>query len=356
MRSSYTTQLMASLLTPNARGMSLCSWPQFWMPSCSIFLTFLAMASRSVSASNGLMSSTMSERSPLPLPALRAAFSASIFSWRALAAAMSSAVSSPKRSSSRSSSSAGAAGGAAASAAPAPSAAFSSGFIAGKRSTSLMLFLLLRNMVTRSMPMPQPPVGGRPYSRASQKDSSCSCASSSPLSLSFIWLTKRARWSCGSFNSVYALQISLPPTKSSKRSVRCGFERCFLASGLMMSGWSVMKVGLIKPSSKKSPTSLSRRRAVVRGGLQSTSSLAQSWSRYALASSLLRSSGILMSGTFSRRTSSRPEIIGTRLNGGVKSMVRGSSSPRRWYLMIYEPVISLTMPDTICSVVSTRSW
>uniref|UniRef100_A0A8W7PZG7 Uncharacterized protein n=1 Tax=Anopheles coluzzii TaxID=1518534 RepID=A0A8W7PZG7_ANOCL len=71
---------------------------------------------------------------------------------------------------------------------PAPTAAGclrfgSSGFMAGKSSTSLMLFESVRNMVSRSMPMPQPPVGGRPYSSAVQKFSSTSWASSSPAAL-----------------------------------------------------------------------------------------------------------------------------------------------------------------------------
>jgi hypothetical protein len=43
-----------------------------------------------------------------------------------------------------------------------------------------------RNMASYlSMPMPQPPVGGSPYSRAVQKFSSRNMASSSPLALSF---------------------------------------------------------------------------------------------------------------------------------------------------------------------------
>ena len=77
----------------------------------------------------------------------------------------------------------------------------SSGFIAGNSSTSytkrvnkhinhnyaptLMLQALVRNIVTRSIPMPQPAVGGRPYSSAVQNPSSTICASSSPASLSW---------------------------------------------------------------------------------------------------------------------------------------------------------------------------
>ena len=48
----------------------------------------------------------------------------------------------------------------------------SSGFIAGKSSTSLMFALFVKNMVRRSTPMPQPPVGQRVL-RATTKSSSC---------------------------------------------------------------------------------------------------------------------------------------------------------------------------------------
>lgn len=57
------------------------------------------------------------------------------------------------------------------------------GFIAGYNRTSLMLFESVRNMVKRSIPMPKPPVGGRPYSNAVQKFSSTAWASSSPAAL-----------------------------------------------------------------------------------------------------------------------------------------------------------------------------
>jgi hypothetical protein len=63
--------------------------------------------------------------------------------------------------------------------------ASATGFIAGNKSTSLMLLELVKNMVRRSMPTPQPPVGGRPYSRDVQKFSSTAWASSSPAALSY---------------------------------------------------------------------------------------------------------------------------------------------------------------------------
>lgn len=44
--------------------------------------------------------------------------------------------------------------------------AHSSGFIVGKRMTSRMVSELVSSMTQRSMPIPRPPVGGRPYSRA----------------------------------------------------------------------------------------------------------------------------------------------------------------------------------------------
>ena len=41
-----------------------------------------------------------------------------------------------------------------------------SGFMVGKKSTSRIEALSVRSMTSRSMPMPRPPVGGMPYSRA----------------------------------------------------------------------------------------------------------------------------------------------------------------------------------------------
>mmetsp|Transcript_7498 Transcript_7498/g.9311 ORF Transcript_7498/g.9311 Transcript_7498/m.9311 type:complete len:326 (+) Transcript_7498:112-1089(+) len=65
-------------------------------------------------------------------------------------------------------------------AAAALGAAVLTGFIVGKSRTSRMESLSVRNIVRRSMPMPQPPVGGRAYSIAVQKSSSLTIASSSP--------------------------------------------------------------------------------------------------------------------------------------------------------------------------------
>ena len=62
----------------------------------------------------------------------------------------------------------------------------SSGFMVGNRRTSRMEVLLVSSMMKRSMPMPQPPVGGMPYSMAVRKSSSISLASRSPSARSFI--------------------------------------------------------------------------------------------------------------------------------------------------------------------------
>lgn len=48
----------------------------------------------------------------------------------------------------------------------------SKGFIVGNNSTSLMLALSVSNITNLSSPMPRPPVGGKPYSRAVMKSSS----------------------------------------------------------------------------------------------------------------------------------------------------------------------------------------
>ena len=59
-----------------------------------------------------------------------------------------------------------------------------------------------------SIPKPQPAVGGRPYYNDFKKLSSISYASSSPLFLSDNYYVNNCLYTKGSFNSVYALQIS----------------------------------------------------------------------------------------------------------------------------------------------------
>jgi hypothetical protein len=48
-----------------------------------------------------------------------------------------------------------------------------------------MLLLSVKNIVSLSIPIPHPPVGGRPYSKAVKKLSSISVASSSLANLFF---------------------------------------------------------------------------------------------------------------------------------------------------------------------------
>ena len=74
-------------------------------------------------------------------------------------------------------------------------------------------------MMTRSIPIPRPPVGGSPCSRASTKSASYGCVSSSPSLFFFIWSMNRAFWSTGSFSSLYPLASSLPQQNSSNRWV-----------------------------------------------------------------------------------------------------------------------------------------
>ena len=97
---------------------------------------------------------------------------------------------------------------------------FFSGRICGKNNTSCMVLWLVISITKRSIPIPKPDVGGMPYSSARRKSSSIAIASSSPRPANNNWSSKRSRWSIGSFNSEYALAISLPFTNSSKRSTK----------------------------------------------------------------------------------------------------------------------------------------
>lgn len=175
----------------------------------------------------------------------------------------------------------------------------------------------VNNIESRSMPNPQPPVGGNPYSRAVQNVSSKAIASSSPDCRS--WNpnhTSLRKKKDNSFNNTlletYAIPSVVPRnvvvvpqdhsiqcmhckperfknknnqhrqnpkswkfintkkykintsrllTNNSKRSVRPGLDLCHFAKGLIISGWLMMKVGLTHNSSKKCPTSCMHRRA-----------------------------------------------------------------------------------------------
>ena len=79
--------------------------------------------------------------------------------------------------------------------------------------------------------MPQPPVGGMPYSSARMKSASKNIASSSPASLLATCAWKRAAWSSASFNSEKPLAYSRPVMNSSKRSVIVGSASDARASG-----------------------------------------------------------------------------------------------------------------------------
>mmetsp|Transcript_8788 Transcript_8788/g.12285 ORF Transcript_8788/g.12285 Transcript_8788/m.12285 type:complete len:201 (-) Transcript_8788:1145-1747(-) len=199
--------------------------------------------------------------------------------------------------------------------------------MAGKSSTSLMLFLSERNIVMRSTPQPQPPVGGSPYSSAVQKSSSSTWASSSPAAAWRACSANRSRCTAGLFSSVYALHTSRWQMKSSKRSVSPGLLRWYLASGDISSGWSMMKVGLVMLSSRKWPTSLSSRRAAERGSGHRTSCCSQR------ALSVGAKAGSPSAGSVTPMASSRPSIMLMRLKGGVKSMVTGSAPGSGVYWM-----------------------
>ena len=86
------------------------------------------------------------------------------------------------------------------------------------------------------MPIPIPPVGGIPCSSASMNASSYGCVSSSPAPASARCSSNRRRCSSGSFSSVNAFAISIPPTYASNRSTSPGIERWRLANGDSVTG------------------------------------------------------------------------------------------------------------------------
>ena len=71
--------------------------------------------------------------------------------------------------------------------------------------------------------------------------------------------SNRSRCTAGSFSSVYALTISFFMMNNSNLSVRPWTERCHLARGLMICGWSQINVGLMHLSSKNSPTNWNKK-------------------------------------------------------------------------------------------------
>jgi hypothetical protein len=68
--------------------------------------------------------------------------------------------------------------------------------------TSLMEGALVRSITSLSIPIPRPPVGGIPDSRASRKSSSTPHASSSPAAFLAAWASNLSRWSMGSVSSL----------------------------------------------------------------------------------------------------------------------------------------------------------
>ena len=99
-----------------------------------------------------------------------------------------------------------------------------------------MVGLSVSSITSRSMPMPMPPVGGIPYSKAIQKSSSIIMASSSPLARSMACCTNRSRWSMGSLSSLKALAYSWPAMNSSNRSVTWGWPGLRLDRGEISTG------------------------------------------------------------------------------------------------------------------------
>ena len=124
-----------------------------------------------------------------------------------------------------------------------------SGFIVGNKITSRIVSLPVKSITKRSIPIPIPPAGGIPYSKASTKSISISLASSLPSSLSFSWFSNLSYWSIGSLSSVNAFAYSLPIINNSNLWVNLGSFGSFLAKGLISIGWPKTKVGSIIVSS-----------------------------------------------------------------------------------------------------------
>ena len=80
----------------------------------------------------------------------------------------------------------------------------------GNKRTSRIEGASVKSITKRSIPIPKPPVGGIPYSKALMKSSSIPWASSFPASRSATCASKRCLWSIGSFNSEKALAYSFP--------------------------------------------------------------------------------------------------------------------------------------------------
>jgi len=109
-----------------------------------------------------------------------------------------------------------------------------------------------------------------------------------------------------------------------------------------------MKVGLTQVSSINSPTSLSSMRALVKGGEHSTFIFLRTRLRNSLVSAVCSS---VPAGNFSLVASSRAGIISTRLQGAAQ-LTSYSSPCWVWNLVVVEPVMCWTRPETSSSVIS----
>mmetsp|Transcript_461 Transcript_461/g.935 ORF Transcript_461/g.935 Transcript_461/m.935 type:complete len:221 (+) Transcript_461:110-772(+) len=212
--------------------------------------------------------------------------------------------------------------------------------------TSLMEAESVSSMMSRSMPMPSPPVGGMPCSSAVRNSSSTSHASRSPASFFAACASKRRRWSSGSVSSEKALASSLPTTKSSKRSVTPVRERCGFASGLTSVGYSSTKVGctrlLSHLSSKQSESSPP---TDVHSAAPWTPASTAAVRATSSPPSCPLSSAKSKAGIASRTSSA----MVTRRQGGV----RLTSVP--WYSSCVLPRTSCAAPETRASVKSIMS-
>ena len=101
----------------------------------------------------------------------------------------------------------------------------------GNNITSLMDLLSVKIMTSLSTPMPSPPAGGIPCSRALIKSKSIFPVCLSSSSVLDACCLNLDIWSFGSISSENAFATSSPPIKSSNLSVSSGFFGCFLASG-----------------------------------------------------------------------------------------------------------------------------
>ena len=91
-----------------------------------------------------------------------------------------------------------------------------SGLSCGNKITSRMEVELVKSITSRSIPIPSPPAGGIPYSRAQRKSSSTVLS----VPITYFCFVRRSRCSNGSFKSENAFATSSCPTKSSKRSTK----------------------------------------------------------------------------------------------------------------------------------------